>query len=142
MTFQPGRILEVLAEFEVQFILVGGMAAQAHGSQVPTTDVDITPLMDVENLERLARALQALGAGIRVSGVPEGLPFNTDARAIQGLGFLNLTTPYGDLDLTLMPAGTSGYPDLVQQAVVGHVGPIAVRVASLDDIIRSKTAAG
>lgn len=83
-----------------------------------------------------------LGPGFESQEFPEGLPFNTDARAIQGLGFLNLTTPYGDLDLTLMPAGTSGYPDLVQQAVVGHVGPIAVRVASLDDIIRSKTAAG
>ncbi|HZY76707.1 MAG TPA: hypothetical protein VFE40_10335 [Jatrophihabitantaceae bacterium] len=54
---------------------------------------------------------------------------------------LNLRTPYGDLDLTFLPAGTDGYPDLVVQAQPRRVGGIEVLVASLDDVIRSKEAA-
>jgi hypothetical protein len=55
---------------------------------------------------------------------------------------LNLRTRFGDLDLTLAPAGTGGFADLAQHASMHRVGDIEVRIASLGDVIRSKEAAG
>jgi hypothetical protein len=55
---------------------------------------------------------------------------------------LNLRTPYGDLDLTFTPEGTHGYPDLARHAVRRSIGAVSVQIASLDDVMRSKRAAG
>lgn len=55
---------------------------------------------------------------------------------------LNLRTPVGDIDLTFEPDGTNGYEDLVRGAQTRNVGTVQVLVASLTDVIRSKTAAG
>jgi hypothetical protein len=77
-----------------------------------------------------------------VDSDPRGLPFDTSAAALRGVRTLNLRTPYGDLDLTFEPSGTGGYPDLARSAEERAVAGMVVRVASLDDIIRSKEAAG
>jgi hypothetical protein len=55
---------------------------------------------------------------------------------------LNLRTPFGDVDLTFEPQGTDGYEDLTRHAKEIEVGPVLVRIAALEDIIRSKEAAG
>jgi hypothetical protein len=136
------RILEVFSRHEVHYVLIGGYAAQLYGASRPTTDVDITPDRERSNLERLAKALRELGAGIRVDELPEGLPFDTSAEALVGMRMLNLRTPFGDVDLTFEPQGTDGYDDLARNAVEIEVGQVLVRIAALDDIIRSKEAAG
>lgn len=141
-SYEPVEVLRVLERLHVEYVVVGGYGAQQHGSLRPTTDVDVTPATDHENLRRLAAALEELGARIRTDAVAGGLPFSTSADALAGLKMLNLVTRYGDMDLTFSPSGTGGYPDLVRGAVERQVGTVVVRVASLDDIIRSKTAAG
>lgn len=70
MTFHPEEILAVLARHRVEYILMGGYAAQLHGYTLPTTDVDVTPEMSAENLQRLVRALEEMHAKIRVEGEP------------------------------------------------------------------------
>ena len=57
-------------------------------------------------------------------------------------GFLNLITRHGPLDVTYRPDGTEGYDDLVRSAVIIRLLGVDVTVASLDDVIRSKEAAG
>ena len=113
-----------------------------YGASRPTEDVDVTPETSSENLARLARALKRLQARIRTEDVEEGLPFDTSAEAMAGLRMLNLTTRFGDLDLTFEPSGTTGYPDLREHAVEHDVGALRIRVAALADVIRSKEAAG
>ena len=55
---------------------------------------------------------------------------------------MNLTTTAGDVDLTFVPSGTSGFADLRRGAVeVEAVDGLTILVASLEDIIRSKEAA-
>ena len=54
---------------------------------------------------------------------------------------LNLTTRFGDLDLSFVPSGTSGFEDLRQHAVTMSLMGRPVAVASLADVIRSKEAA-
>ncbi len=60
-TLDAQRILEELARHRVEFVLVGGMAAQTHGNTRMTDDVNVIPQPDPQNLGRLAEALRALG---------------------------------------------------------------------------------
>ncbi len=138
----PPAIFAILDAHRVEYVVVGGYAAQLHGSSHLTTDIDLTPHRSTTNLQRLAHALGDLGAGIRVDDLQQGLPFNTSAEALAGMKTLNLRTPYGDIDLAFEPDGTGGYPDLIQSAADHTIGAVHVHVAALADIIRSKTAAG
>ncbi len=139
--FEPERILEVLAAHEVDYVLIGGLAAARHGSPFATQDVDITPEVRVDNMDRLSSALRELRARIRTEGVDGGLPFDHDGTSLSAAGVWNLTTRYGDLDISLRPTGTDGYPDLSRGAEVVTAFGVHVRLAALEDIIRSKQAA-
>jgi hypothetical protein len=141
-TFDPAAVLGVLRDHQVRFVLIGGIAAAIHGSPYVTTDVDVTPQADRQNLERLSAALVELDARTRAEGVPEGLPFAHDAESLGRATIWNLTTHSGDLDLVLRPAGTDGYDDLTRDADDLEILGVTVRVASLADVVRSKAAAG
>jgi hypothetical protein len=140
--FDPRRIVEVLDRNQVEYVLIGGYAAQLYGARRPTYDIDITPSTTIENLNRLATALRELGAGIRVDELPEGLPFDCSGESLRGMQMLNLRTPVGDLDLTFVPAGfPNGYEGLLPGAHERTIAGITVKVAGLGDVITSKTAA-
>ena len=143
-TFDPDDIFFALSNHGVRFILIGGMAAILHGDTGVTLDIDIVPAVDPANLDRLAVALQALGARIRADGVPEGLAFDCSGAFLRNLGpdaMLNLTTRAGDLDVAFMPTGTQGFQDLKREAMTINAAGTTVLVASLADVIRSKGAA-
>jgi hypothetical protein len=134
-------LLGALERHGVDYVLIGGIAAVAHGSPFPTEDLDITPAAEPGNLARLSAALTEIDAKIRTEGVPEGLPFAHDAESLAAVQTWNLTTVHGDLDISLVPSGTTGYGDLNQSASSTRLFGIIVRVASLSDVIRSKQAA-
>ena len=112
MELDLARLLEVLEQHKVAYVLIGGLAAVYHGSPFPTEDADITPRTDRANLARLAAALEDLHARVRTESEPDGLPFRFDADSLADVQIWNLTTIAGDLDLTFEPAGTEGYADL------------------------------
>lgn len=140
--FRPREILAALDAHDVRYVLIGGLAAVLHGAPHVTTDVDVVPEDAKHNLDRLSAALKDLGARIRVTGEPEGVPFDHSSESLARVRIWNLQTDLGDLDLTFEPSGTKGYDDLVRDAVVMQVRGISVAVASLADVIRSKEAAG
>lgn len=140
--FDPEAILRVLDEHGVRYVLIGGLAATLYGSPHVTTDVDITPDEARDNLERLAAALDELDARVRTEGEPGGLPFDRSPAMLERTSILNLTTRFGDLDVTFRPAGTQGYDDLRRGALEMEIRDITVPVASLADVIRSKEASG
>ena len=125
----------------VEFVLIGGLAAATHGSPFLTQDVDITPDVHLDNMDRLSAALRELGARIRTEGVVGGMPFDHDGASLSAAGVWNLTTANGDLDISLRPTGTEGYSDLTRGAKPVTAFGVQVRIASLEDIIRSKQAA-
>jgi len=63
--FDPVSMLRVLERHQVDYILIGGLAATLHGSPLRTGDVDICPRAELDNLERLAAALTEMEARIR-----------------------------------------------------------------------------
>lgn len=135
------ELFACLDRYGVQYVLIGGLAAVLHGSPLPTLDADICPARTPENLVRLAEALRELEARIRTSDTPAGVPFPCDADFLGRVDLLNLITAAGDVDLSFTPAGTEGFVDLDQHALPMTLRGITIRVAALEDIIRSKAAA-
>ena len=140
--FQPEEMLRALNRHKVCYVLIGGLAATLHGSPLRTGDADICPLRDATNLERLALALLEMRARIRTADAPDGVAFACDARFLAKVELLNLTTCFGDFDLSFTPAGTAGYEDLAPNIEHYDLDGLIVPVASLEDVIRSKRAAG
>jgi hypothetical protein len=141
MSFDGLSIIAVLQRHRVEYVLIGGFAAAAYGSPLLTSDVDVTPSRARNNLDRLSAALRELDARIRAEGV-DPLSFTHDAESLGRAEIWNLTTRYGDLDITFTPAGTQGYEDLVRDAIEVELRGTPVLLASLADIVRSKGAAG
>lgn len=137
-------IISVLNQHEVRYVVIGAFAAIAQQAPIPTTrDIDLTPDSSMENLTRLSAALEELGARIRTEMVPEGLPFDHDASSLAAAETWNLICPQGEFDISFWPAGFDhGYPDLAKRAHRVRVEDVQVVVADLDDVIRSKEAAG
>jgi hypothetical protein len=147
----PGAVPELDAEtivatlnrFGVKYVVIGAFAAQLQGAPIPRTrDIDVTPATDAANLKRLSDALNELQARIRTVDVPEGLPFDHDGASLGRAGMWNLTSPFGEFDISFVPSGTEGYDDLARQALIVESHGESVPVADLDDVIRSKEAAG
>ncbi len=139
--FDPQRIVQVLAAHDVQYILVGALAARLQGFPRLTADADLTPARNDQNMEKLASALQELGARVFTESVPEGLVFDCSAKALANAVLWNLVTSAGRIDLVFEPAGTGGYEDLRRTAIRFEVFGAQLDAASLADIIRSKEAA-
>lgn len=139
--FDPRAIFQTLDRHGVRYVLIGGLAAVLHGAAHVTTDVDVVPKDARENLQRLSDALRELNARIRVSGEPDGVPFDHSGESLARNRIWNLQTDHGDLDITFEPSGTHGFEDLRRDAVVMHLRTGDVAVASLADVVRSKEAA-
>jgi hypothetical protein len=140
--FDPERLLEALSRHKVNFVLIGALAARLHGFPRLTADADITPAEDKPNLERLAAALNELRAKVYTESIPEGLAFDCSAATLARARMWNLVTSAGRLDIAFEPAGVEGYDDLKKDAERFEAFGVRFLVASLDDIIRSKEAAG
>jgi predicted nucleotidyltransferase len=133
-------LLARLAEHGVDFVVVGGVAVIVQASPRFTKDLDICYALRQENLDRLGEVLVELGARLR--GVDVDLPFVPDGRTLRRAQMLTLTTDDGALDLLVDPDGSPGYPALRRHADEMDIDGIVVRVASVEDLIAMKRAAG
>lgn len=131
-------ILRALSANEVDFVVIGGIAAVAHGSAYITQDLDISYARTGANLARLARALAPLHPRLR--GVSEDLPFQLNAATLRaGLNF-TLATDIGDIDLMGEIAGFSSYEQVTAASDTLELYGIRCRILTLDGLIRSKRA--
>lgn len=144
--FEPGRILEVLARHGVEYVLVGGLGARAHGATRPTSDIDCVPGDGRDNLSRLAAALRELNARLRVGGMSDEesqrLPVLVDAPTLESFGNSTWMTDAGPIDVLREFRRRDGtemtFVELRDRGVEQEIGGLRVRVAGLDDIIASK----
>lgn len=131
------RILEGLARYEVDFVLVGGLAAQTHGNTRMTNDVDVIPAPEPDNLARLAAALRALDARVLNPG-HEGIEI--EASMLPRATIWQFATRHGDIDVLHEAPGAAPYPELRERALVIALDETRVPVAGRDDLIRMKLA--
>ena len=117
--------LGALVRHQVQFVLIGGVAGNIHGSPIPTKDVDVAPEPSEANLERVAAALREIDARLRVDEDSRGVAFDVSGRSLTRAAIWNLRTDLGR-DATTVDLGDG----------------LVVQVASVRDLIRMKEASG
>jgi len=132
------RILRVLVSHDVDFIIVGGVAAVIQGVPVTTADLDIVHLRTAANVERLLAALDDLAAHSRL----DARRLRPDASHLLSPGHQLLTTDAGLLDVLGEIAGGHDYETLVAGTADIEVGGRRVRVLSLEQLVETKSRAG
>jgi hypothetical protein len=134
------KAVETLLGGGVRFIVIGGVAATAHGSTQLTNDLDVVYARSADDIQRLATALAAHNPYLR--GVPPGLPFKFDAATIKrGLNF-TLDTDFGPLDLLGEATGGGTYDALLPHTVTLDLFGGSCLCVDLPTLIRLKRAAG
>lgn len=141
-SFSPQEIFAALHRHGVDYVAIGGIAANAHGSRRLTLDVDIIPAPEEPNYERLAAALDDLGAPASAVDSDSRDLDPRDSFDLARATILKLPTAAGDLDVLNSAPGASPYDDLRARSIEVEVRGTPVRIASLDDLIAMKRAAG
>lgn len=142
-SFDPETIIQTLARHDVDYVVIGAMAVVMQGRALPMTlDVDVTAAADAGNLTRLAAALQDMDARLRTSPGEEPLAVPLEARMLSRVSVMTFVTRYGPFDVLFDPIGAPPYEELRSRAKVIHRFGVAIRVASLDDVVRMKSATG
>lgn len=133
------RIFAVLDSHKVEYIVIGGIAVQVHGHVRMTNDVDLIPSPTPQNLERLAAALEALEARVLNPGSEE---LKIDAQMLPRATLWQLATRHGDIDILHDAPGAAPFSQLRERALLITLGDRPIPIASRDDLIRMKRAAG
>ena len=133
-------LLRRLAEHGVDFVLVGGMAAAAHGSSVVTEDVDICLRFDLPTLAHLLEALR--GSHPRHRMQPARSPLSDDPAAYLGWKNLYLVTDEGQLDVLGDISGVGPFDALLPGAVDLDLGGFRCRVMGVADLVVAKRTLG
>ena len=110
--------IRLIGEFQIECVLIGGVAATVHGSSIPTQDLDVCYSRERPSLTRIVAALRSVNATLR--GAPKDLPFILDEETLRhGL-----------------------YSDCLENADEAEVFGYRLPVLSLDKLMASKQAAG
>ena len=131
------EILRVLAEYQVDYVVIGGLAVQAHGHPRTTQDVDLVPEPASANLDRLRAALVALRARPVGAATPAAAQLELPAA-----GVLELDTDSGGVYVHRRPPGAPPYADLRSRALSLELGDLHMLVAGRDDLIAMKRVSG
>jgi hypothetical protein len=139
--FHPREILRALARHDVSYVVIGGVAVQAHGGQRMTQDLDLAVPSDRANYERLAAALADVDA--RILG-PEGQRSAAPpGAALLASGDLwQLESEHGLVDVILLPAALGDFAIWRERAHDVDLGDVVVPVAARTDLIAMKRASG
>lgn len=138
--YHPAALVQALVDGGVDFVIVGGVAVVLQAMPRFTKDLDICYSTAQDNLDALGGVLVELTARLR--GVADTVPFVPDGRALRRTQMLCLTTPAGDIDLLVNPEGAPDYDTLRERASVMELSGRSVRIASIEDMLSMKRAAG
>ncbi len=134
------RILVELLDAEVEFIVVGGLAAVLQAAPIVTFDLDIVHKKTPENVDRLLAVLLGGSAYHRLDLANRRLPPARDA--LLGHGHLNLAVHDAKLDVLCEIDPHDGYEDLFADTVVVPFHGRTLRILGLPRLIQAKAAAG
>lgn len=132
----PERLLRTLVDHEVEFCVIGAVAAWLQGNPSVTLDLDVMPRRELDNAERLAAALNALAAR------PRGGDTAIDLERSDFLGWKaqSFDTDAGPLDVVPLAAAIGGFEDVATIELA--LGEFSVRVITIDEVIASKEKLG
>lgn len=142
--FRPAELIRSLQTANVQFVTVGGFAAQLHGATRSTQDLDVVPAWTEANLARLCAWLRSVNATPRSGSAIT--PDEITPDLLREREMINWTTDLGHIDTLVAIPDKNGQPvDFVGLLPRSKAFPFdsdRLLVAGLDDIIVSKERAG
>jgi hypothetical protein len=135
---QPEPILRALQRHQVEYVLIGGFAAQLHGDTHPTRGIDLVPSATEDNLRRLGAALNEVRATEWIAGRDYPVPIRLDRSRLTGTGSMLLHCPHGQIGVypTLI-AFPDGWNQLHPTSQPRFAYGMQLRVAALPDLLRS-----
>lgn len=138
-------LVSLLDRHGVAYVLVGGLAAVAHGATRATFDIDIVPRWETDNLDALAGALRAANARLRVPGAESPVEVPLDGSTLSHYEVSTWRTDYGDIDVVVgIPTSTrsqlASFDDPAANAKARSAFGVVILIADLNDIIESKEA--
>jgi hypothetical protein len=139
--FDPQELLRVLVAHGVDFVVIGGIAVQAHGYIRFTKDLDAIVEPATLNFSRLSEALGELEAALRGPGALK----LTDPHQSRRAPLIPVMTTAGPLDVRnadQVAGGPRSYDALRHAALVIELAGLEVPVAGLSDLMRMKRTAG
>lgn len=143
MTLNPASLIAELNRAGVDYVVVGGFAAIAHGVPRTTFDLDIVVDRSRENLTRLTGAMDALGAPASVTDQANFLELDPrDPFDLARSRVLRIPTRFGPLDLIADPPGSTGFAGLRDDASVVELDELTIPIVSRDTLITLKRASG
>ncbi len=134
------RLIAGLVGARVNFVVIGGVAARAHGAVSITENLDICYDPDSSNVARLANRLSEWAAYPR--GIEPGLPFIMDERTFETAPVMILTTDQGDLNVYDAVAGVGDFERVLAASVDVEAGDLRFYALDLPGLIAAKHAAG
>lgn len=132
--------LRLLGQFEVEIVIIGGVAATLYGSAQITNDLDVCYARNPTNLQRLASALKSVHARLR--GAPDNLPFVLDAETLRKGLNVTLITDIGTLDLLGQVRGVGYYEEVVAGSTKYELFGYWFPVIEIGKLIVAKQIAG
>jgi hypothetical protein len=136
---QIRELLSKLNSAAVEYVIVGGVAANLHGSPLYTQDLDVCCPMTEQNMTRLLQAIGSLHPTIRD---PRKLPLTGDPKVLATYRMLLLATDLGHFDVLKDLDGIGDFEAVEQRSVIFQVSDNPTRVLSLDALIEAKKRAG
>jgi predicted nucleotidyltransferase len=135
------ELLRRLAEAEVEFVVVGGLALNAWGVVRGTKDVDVVIATASGNIKRVAEVAVAAGGHVQRGEALLGTPFSIAAALADG-DQVAIETDLGRLDVVQGLDGVPDFEELRSRAVEAEILGSTVWVCSRDDLRAMKQAAG
>lgn len=134
------RLLQEFLAHEVEFVVVGGVAAAFHGSSLTTYDLDLCIPFTEQNLGRVLPMLVRLHARFRAH--PAKPPLQADPKVYRDFRHLLLDTDLGAIDLLREIAGLGDFSQVLACSQVLDQAELPCRVLRLESLIVAKRAAG
>jgi hypothetical protein len=139
-------LIRTLAEAEVDYVVVGGLAVALHGYQRVTMDVDVVLAMTPENLGRFIDCAKAAGltpvipVSIEALAQPELIDQWHREKGMLAFGLRKPDAMATVIDVLVKP--TIPFVDLRRDATLVGIGPLQVPIASIEHLIAMKTGTG
>ena|ERR1700733_5639789 len=134
------RAIQALCDAQVEFVVIGGLSANLHGSARVTFDIDVCYSRVTSNLKRLSVALAPFHP--RPQGFPAELPFVWDETTLRNSTVLTLQTDLGEIDLLAEVAGLGSWDDVKARSIAVEAFDRKISILDLPSLIQAKRAAG
>lgn len=134
------ELLRRLLEAQVEFVVVGGVAAIAHGSASFTVDFDVVAPFTLENTAKMLAAVSGLEA--RFYQTPGKPPLDRTAEQLAHFKNLYLETTLGRVDLLGSLPSVGSYEVVAARALTVRLFEHECRIVALDDLIAVKAHLG